>query len=152
MKVSEQGKDFIKSWEKCRLTAYLDSVGVWTIGWGRTTMVHKGDTCTQEQADEWFEEEIDAFANKVQALIYGEVCQNEFDALCSLAYNIGVAALGRSTLMKKLNQKDYLGAAEQFLVWNKGTVNGTLTVIAGLTNRRKSERKILKEAEYEMHD
>jgi lysozyme len=68
------------------------------------------------------------------------VTQNQFDALVSLTYNIGVGAIGGSTLIKKLNAKDYKGAAEQFLVWNKGRVNGVLQVIPGLTNRRIKEK------------
>lgn len=147
MKVSDCGKEFIKSFEGCRLRAYDDGVGVWTIGYGRTTNVQRGDIITQEQADEWFEEEIDQFANKVQALLLHDVSQNEFDALVSLAYNIGVGAFSRSTLLKRLNEKNYLQAAAQFDVWNKGGGQ----VMRGLVRRRAAERRIFESAEYEMN-
>jgi len=142
MKISERGKDLIKLFEGCRLKAYDDGVGVWTIGYGHTVGVKPGDEITQEQADEWFSEESEQFSNKVQVLVLVEVNQNQFDALVSLAYNIGVGALSRSTLLRKLNAGDYQGAAEQFDVWNRGGGK----VMLGLVRRREQERKLFEEA------
>jgi len=142
--VSDQGREFIKSWEGCRLKAYDDGVGVWTIGYGHTKGVKYGDECTQEQADAWFDEEIEQFGNQVNALVIPDVPQHQFDALVSLAYNIGVGAFSKSTLLKKLNDHDYLGAAEQFDVWNKG---GGMVMI-GLVRRRSAERNIFERATY----
>jgi lysozyme len=142
MKISERGKDLIKLFEGCRLTAYDDGVGVWTIGYGHTVGVKPGDEITQEQADEWFSEEAEQFSNKVQVLVMVEINQNQFDALVSLAYNIGVGALSRSTLLRKLNEGDYQGAAEQFDVWNRGGGK----VMLGLVRRREQERKLFEEA------
>jgi len=142
MKISERGKDLIKLFEGCRLKAYDDGVGVWTIGYGHTVGVKPGDEITQEQADEWFSEESEQFSNKVQVLVLVEVNQNQFDALVSLAYNIGVGALSRSTLLRKLNAGDYQGAAEQFDVWNRGGGK----VMIGLVRRREQERKLFEEA------
>ena len=142
MKISERGKDLIKLFEGCRLKAYDDGVGVWTIGYGHTVGVKPGDEITQEQADEWFSEESEQFSNKVQVLVLVEVNQNQFDALVSLAYNIGVGALSRSTLLRKLNAGDYQGAAEQFDVWNRGGRK----VMLGLVRRREQERKLFEEA------
>ena len=141
MKISERGKDLIKLFEGCRLKAYDDGVGVWTIGYGHTVGVKPGDEITQEQADEWFSEESEQFSNKVQVLVLVEVNQNQFDALVSLAYNIGVGALSRSTLLRKLNAGDYQGAAEQFDVWNRGGGK----VMIGLVRRREQERKLFEE-------
>ena len=142
MKISERGKDLIRLFEGCRLTAYDDGVGVWTIGYGHTAGVKPGDEITQEQADEWFSEEAEQFSNKVQVLVMVEINQNQFDALVSLAYNIGVGALSRSTLLRKLNEGDYQGAAEQFDVWNRGGGK----VMLGLVRRREQERKLFEEA------
>ena len=145
MKLSDKGKGFIKSWEACRLRAYDDGVGVWTIGYGRTTNVKPGDVCTQHQANEWFDEESSRFSNQVSALLLVDVTENQFDALVSLAYNIGVAAFSNSTLLRKLNDGDYQGAAEQFDVWNKGGGK----VMHGLVRRRAAERKIFESGVYE---
>jgi lysozyme len=145
LQISDAGVALIKQFEGLRLTAYLDSVGIWTIGYGTTVYpngkkVAKGDTCTEAQANEFKANDLKKFVPAVSSLIQVPVTQNQFDALVSLTYNIGVGAIGGSTLIKKLNAKDYKGAAEQFLVWNKGRVNGVLQVIPGLTNRRIKEK------------
>lgn len=147
MRTSNQGKDFIKSYEALRLAAYDDGVGVWTIGWGHTKGVKPGDTCTKEQSDAWFDEELETFENGVIALILQDVTQEQFDALCSLAYNIGLGAFSKSTLLRKLNAGDISGAAEQFDVWNRGGGK----VMLGLVKRRAGERKIFENGIYEMH-
>ena len=138
MTLSDAGKTIIKEFEGCRLRAYDDGVGVQTIGYGHTVGVKAGDTCTQGQADAWFDEESETFSNQVQALVLAEVTQNQFDALVSLAYNIGVSAFSRSTLLKRLNAGDYLAAAGQFDVWNKGGGK----VMVGLARRRAAERRL----------
>jgi len=138
MHISEAGKDLIKEFEGCRLKAYDDGVGVQTIGWGRTTNVSPGDTCTQEQADAWFDAEVEEFANYISLALQVAVSQNEFDAMVSLAYNIGTTAFVRSTLLKKLNARDFKGAAEQFDRWNQAGGSP----MAGLTRRRAAERKL----------
>jgi lysozyme len=145
LQISDAGVALIKQFEGLRLAAYLDSVGIWTIGYGTTVYpngkkVAKGDTCTEAQANEFKANDLKKFVPAVSSLIQVPVTQNQFDALVSLTYNIGVGAIGGSTLIKKLNAKDYKGAAEQFLVWNKGRVNGVLQVIPGLTNRRIKEK------------
>ena len=146
MKISERGKDLIRLFEGCRLTAYDDGVGVWTIGYGHTAGVKPGDEITQEQADEWFSEDCavasEQFSKNIQSIVKVEINQNQFDALVSLAYNIGVGALSRSTLLRKLNEGDYQGAAEQFDVWNRGGGK----VMLGLVRRREQERKLFEEA------
>lgn len=152
MQTSALGRQFIQSFEKCRLTAYVDAVGVLTIAWGRTTGVKAGDTCTQEQADDWFEEELHAFERAVEGLCHVPLSPRQFDALVSFAYNVGVGALGMSTLLRRLNEHNYVAASDQFQVWNKGTVNGKLQPLAGLTKRRLAEAKIFSFGIYEMHD
>lgn len=129
---------FIAKWEGCRLTAYQDVVGVWTIGYGRTTNVHQGDTCTQEQADAWLAEEVETFRRGVRGAVLVPLTDNQLAACTSLAYNIGLAAFRGSTLLRKLNDGDYQGAADQFLVWNKAGGR----VVQGLVNRRAAERDL----------
>ncbi len=152
MKLSSLGQQFIKSFEKCRLVAYPDAVGVWTIGWGHTGGVKKGDHCTQEQADAWFTSDVTVFERAVDRLVHLPVVQHQFDALGSFAYNAGIGALSMSTLLKRLNEHNYQSAANNFELWDKGMVDGRLVSIPGLTTRRRAERRIFLEGVYEMHD
>ncbi|PZQ78015.1 MAG: muraminidase [Variovorax paradoxus] len=134
--------DAIKEHEGLRLVAYLDSVGVWTIGYGDTGPdVVKGLTITKEGAEKRLRKRLVEFEGYVNTYVKVPLKQHQFDALVSLVYNIGPANFKTSTLLKKLNAGDYIGAADQFLVWNKGRVDGKLVVIKGLANRRAKERK-----------
>ncbi len=132
---SRAGLGLIKTSEGCKLSAYLCPAGHWTIGYGRTTNVKKGDTCTQAQADAWLLQEYDAFERKVRALLKVPVTENQLGALVSFAYNVGDGALGSSTLLRLLNAGDYAGAAAQFARWNKAAGKA----LAGLTKRRAAE-------------
>jgi lysozyme len=150
MDLGDKGTKLIKHFEKCRLTAYQDSKGVWTIGWGNTIYeddkpVKKGDTITQVNADKLFTAITKGFVADVTKLTKGVVLkQQQFDSLVSFAYNVGsdlnnngvAEGLGDSTLLKliKLNPKDPTIAGE-FLKWN---VSGG-KVLDGLTRRRKAE-------------
>ena len=141
--ISKTGIDLISSFEGIRLNAYDDGVGVWTIGIGTTiypngTKVKKGDKCTQEQALEYLQHDLKSFEKTVNDSVKVPLSQNQFDALVSLSYNIGSGAFKNSTLLKKLNAKDYAGAADQFLVWNKGGGK----VLKGLVRRRDAERAL----------
>ncbi|WEU69476.1 endolysin autolysin [Pseudomonas phage vB_PaeM_Ty] len=134
--------DAIKEHEGLRLVAYLDSVGVWTIGYGDTGPdVVKGLTITKEEAEKRLRKRLVEFEGYVNTYVKVPLKQYQFDALVSLVYNIGPTNFKTSTLLKKLNAGDYIGAADQFLVWNKGRVDGKLVVIKGLANRRAKERK-----------
>lgn len=132
---TRSGLSIIRQFEGCKLKAYLCPAGAWTIGWGRTTNVKRDDICSQEQADKWLVQEYDAFEKKVRALVKVPVTANQLGALVSFAYNIGTGALGSSTLLKKLNAGDYVGAAGQFARWNKAGGR----ILAGLTKRRAAE-------------
>lgn len=138
-----QNVDGIRGHEGLRLVAYLDSVGRWTIGYGDTGPdVVEGLTITKVQAEERLRKRLREFEGYVNRAVKVKLTQNQFDALVSLVYNIGPTNFNTSTLLRKLNASDYVGAADQFLVWNKGRVNGKLTVINGLTNRRHEEREL----------
>lgn len=143
MKISQVGIELISSFEDLKLNAYDDGVGVWTIGIGTTVYpngvkVKKGDKCTLEQAKEYFAHDLKRFESSVNNLVKVPLSQNQFDALVSLTYNIGQTAFSNSTLLKKLNAKDYQGAADQFPRWNKGGGK----VMKGLVRRREAERAL----------
>ena len=143
MKTSQVGIELISSFEDTKLQAYDDGVGVWTIGIGTTVYpngvkVKKDDKCTLDQAKEYFAHDLKRFEASVNNLVKVALTQNQFDALVSLVYNIGQTAFSNSTLLKKLNAKDYQGAADQFLRWNKGGGK----VMKGLVRRREAERAL----------
>lgn len=147
MKISEQGLRLIKRWEGCKLEAYLDPVKIPSIGYGCIVYpdgkkVRLGDRITQEQADAFLLHECQHRAEAISKLIAIDITQNQFDALLSLAYNIGEGAFAESTLLRRLNASDLQGAAEQFLAWNKATVNGVKIELSGLTNRRQDEKRL----------
>lgn len=143
MRVSENGINLIKQFEGCRLTAYQDSVGVWTIGYGWTQPVDgkpvgKGMTITQQKADDLLKQGVIQYENGVTNLVIVPLNQNQFDALVDFAYNLGVNALKESTLLKKLNAGDYAGAANEFTKWNKAGGKE----LAGLMRRREAEKSL----------
>lgn len=145
--LSENGKNLIKQFEGCRLSSYYDSVGVLTIGYGWTNFVdgqriYEGMTITQEKANELFDSGVIAYVNGVNDVLNVDLTQNQFDACVSLCYNIGISGYQNSGLVKKLNDGDIQGASNDFLLWNKGTVNGKLVEIQGLTNRRRKEKEL----------
>ena len=141
MSVSNKGVDLICEFEGKRLVAYDDGVGIWTIGFGTIkypngVRVKKGDTCTLEQAKDYMRHDLIEFEHTVNSSVKVPLNQNQFDALVSLAYNIGSNAFKSSTLVKKLNTGDYQGAADQFNVW----VNAGGKRMQGLANRRDKEK------------
>jgi len=139
MKVSKDCVDLVKVFEGFRSEAYKCPAGVWTIGYGHTLNVHPTDVITEGQASVLLQEELDEFADKVNKLLKIETSQAQFDALVSFAYNLGIASLQSSTLLKKHNVSDFLAAANEFLKWDKAKVNGKLTVLSGLSKRRRHE-------------
>ena len=124
----------MKQFEGFEAKAYKCPAGVWTIGYGHTLNVKPNDVITEAQASTLLEEELQDYAAKV-AKIVPTANQNQFDAMVSFAYNLGVNALGTSTLLKKHLAGDYKGAQAEFLRWDKA--NGK--VLAGLTKRRHQE-------------
>lgn len=143
MHVSPSGIDLICNFEGKRLVAYDDGVGVWTIGFGTTIYpngikVKKGDVCTEAQAKAYMAHDLKKFELAVSNVVTVPLSQNQFDALVSLAYNIGTNAFKNSTLVKKLNAGDIRGAANQFDVW----VNAGGKRMQGLVNRRAKEKAL----------
>lgn len=141
-KTSEVGKSLIKSHEGFRAEAYVCPAGVVTIGYGTTTIngnsVTLGTKITTDEADQFLEEDLKIFEDAVNNLVRVNLNQNQFDALVSFVYNVGVGNFKKSTLLKKLNAGDYLNASSEFLKWNRGGGK----VLKGLSNRRKAEQQL----------
>ena len=125
MKMSDQGRKLLMDREGCRLKAYKDSVGVWTIGVGHTSAagppkVRSGDQITQAQADHIFADDVREFEDGVERLLDGKPIEpHQFDAFVSLAYNIGLGAFAGSTALRKFLEGAHGHAAEAILLWNK---------------------------------
>lgn len=149
MQISDNGLKQIKKHEGISIKAYYDQVGKPTIGYGNTFYengrpVRMGDVITMERAEKLLRFTVDTiFSVAVNSLISKPVNQNQFDALVSFAYNVGVGALAGSTLLKKINaDPDDPTIAGSFAQWNKGRVNGKLVPLKGLTNRRIEEAEL----------
>ena len=138
LSISPAGRALIESFEGLKLEAYQDCRGIWTIGYGHTGCVKEGDTCTQAQADAWQASDAAFVANVLNSQLAVEVSQNQFDALGSLAYNIGVGHFLASTLFALLQKGDFAGAAEQFEKWS--FANGKW--VDGLHRRRLAEKQM----------
>ena len=132
----------ISQYEGFRSEAYLDIGGIPTIGYGSTEDVKLGDRIDEKVARRRLIEEVrDVYGKAILKCVKVPLHQSEYDAYVSLTYNIGTGAFCSSTLVKKLNQEDYVGACEQIKRWNK--VQGK--VVQGLVNRREKEYKMCKE-------
>lgn len=141
-KTSSHGVELLKHFEGLRLHAYLCSANVPTIGYG-TTMhngkpVRLGMVWTKTQAEEALLKDLIQFENVVNKLVKVSINQKMFDALVCFVYNVGAGAFEKSTLLKKLNSKEYDEVPEQFLRWDKAGGK----VVRGLTLRRDAEKDL----------
>lgn len=137
--VNDAGVALVREFEGCRLDAYRCPAGIPTIGYGATGPdIRMGMVWTQEQADARLVEDLARFADGVERLVEVDLSDNQFAAIVSFAYNVGLGALAGSTLLRKLNAGDYEGAADQFPRWNKGGGR----VLPGLVRRRAAERDL----------
>jgi lysozyme len=135
---SDRGLEKTKEFEGLRLTAYQDSGGVWTIGYGHTGSAKPGMTITQEKADELLRLDVHWAVSCVNNAVTVPVNQNQFDALVDFTFNIGCGAFRNSTLLRRLNAKNYAEAAEEFTRWK--FVKGV--EVAGLLRRREADKKL----------
>lgn len=138
MIISQAGIDHIKSFESCRLKAYLCPANVWTIGYGHTAGVKPGDQISQMQAERYLKADLVSVEQDVQKIVRVPLTQGQFDALVSFAFNCGTRALSTSTLLRKLNQCDYDGAAQEFSRW----VYANGKRLGGLERRRGLEKRM----------
>lgn len=154
MKTSTKGRKFIERFEGLILQAYDDAgdhivpvggkaIGTLTIGYGHTNAagaptVTPGMSITQAQADSILASDLRSVEADVNRLVKVPISQNQYDALVSFHFNTG--SLGKSSLLTALNNKDYTTAADKFMLYTSGRVNGQLVQMAGLTRRRAAEK------------
>lgn len=137
--------NIIKRHEGLRLTAYLPTPNdKWTIGYGHTKTAHSGMKITEAGAEELLRQDLGWVERVISKYIKVPLTQNQYDSLASLIFNIGEGNFSKSTVLKRLNSKDYKGAADAFLMWNKqkNKSTGKLEVLNGLTKRRNEEREL----------
>jgi len=156
MKTSQNGRNLIESFEGLILQSYDDYNdhivhsgdtvhGTLTIGYGHTNAagpphINIGDVFTQTQADETLSNDLHKVESQVESLVKAPLNQNQYDALISFQYNTG--ALGHSSILTVLNEKDYDTAADRLLLYDKQTIHGVAHVVAGLVRRRQAERTL----------
>lgn len=142
MKISQAGIDLIKSFEGVRLEAYADPATggePFTVGVGHTgPEIHDGMTITEEQADAYLASDLERFERCVNEALMVDVTQAQFDAMCSLAFNIGCGNFNRSSILRYTNEGQPEKAKEAFALWNKANKK----VMAGLTRRRAAEAEM----------
>lgn len=137
--------DAIKDHEALRLTAYLPTKNdVWTIGWGHTKTAKQGMVITEAQAEQLLRDDLVWVEAAIDRMVKAPITQNQRDALGSLIFNIGATNFSKSTVLRKLNAKDYKGAADAFLMWDKqkDKQTGQMVALRGLTRRRQQERDL----------
>jgi len=138
-RINDAGLNLIKEFEGCKLTAYICPAGVLTIGYGSTgPHVVPGMTITQEEAETLLRDDLRRFEEGVEQLVEVPLNDNQFSALVSFAFNLGLGALSGSTLLRLLNEGNYAAVPAQLARWNKSGGK----VLAGLTRRREAEGKL----------
>ncbi len=146
LSVIPEAVNLIKNFEGFRSSAYIDTSGLPVIGYGQTKVngstVTLGQYITQSQADTALEQELYHIQQLVLSHVKVDLNPYQLGALTSLVYNAGAVILKDSTLIRKLNAGDYIGAAKEFIRWNKANQGGNLVVYPGLTKRRLAEQKL----------
>lgn len=138
MIVSDKAIALIKDFESLQLKAYLCPANIWTIGYGHTRNVKQGDEISVYQAERYLRADLVQFEQDVNRLVRVPLTQGQYDALISFVFNVGCRAFSTSTLLKKLNSRDYDGAANEFARWKfaKGRA------LPGLERRRLLEKRL----------
>ncbi len=142
MRTNLAAQAIIKFYEGLRLTAYLDSVGIPTIGYGHIHGVKMGDVWTLERAETEFQQDVGQVEELVLRLLEVPVSDNQLSAMVSFTYNLGIVNFHSSTLLKRVNAFDFAGAADEFLKWDKAGGQ----VLSGLSKRRIAERALFMSA------
>lgn len=142
MNLSQNGINLIKKFEGFKADAYQDGGGVWTVGYGTTFIygrhVIKGDHLDEPAAQDYMIKTANGFLQSVSSFIKVQLTQNQIDAIACFIYNLGVDQFENSTLLRKLNAKDFQGAADQFSRW----IYDNGQVVQGLIRRRAAERSL----------
>ena len=144
MKISEDGLELIKKFEGCETTAYQDSVGVWTIGFGHTKGVEEGQTCSIEDAESMLADEMDEYEGYINNMVKVELQQHEFDALVAWVYNLGPTNLSESTMLKVLNGGQFDRVPDEMNRWTRAGGK----ILEGLVRRRQAESLMFQDLDW----
>ncbi|MDB9525987.1 lysozyme [Oscillatoria sp. CS-180] len=147
--INADGLRIVKDFEGLELRAYQDSVGVWTIGYGHTSMagqpdVYPGMTITEAEAERILQRDLNLFEQGVEDALTINTNSDQFSAMVSFSFNVGLGAYRDSTLLRKHNAGDFAGAANEFLRW----VFAGGQRLAGLERRRDAERALYLSQDY----
>ncbi len=141
-----QALEIIREFEGFREQAYIDTDGTPVIGYGLSKVdgrkVQLGDRISVAQANATLRKQVLHLQEQIKSMVKVDLNSNQLSALSSFAFNVGINGVKRSTLLKKLNAGDYVGAANEFPRWNKAHVRGQLVPLAGLTRRREAEKQL----------
>jgi len=140
MRVTAEGIALIRRCEGFRATAYRDAVGVWTVGYGHTSMagppaVTAGLTVSRAEAEAILARDVESFARGVAGAIRTEINDRQFSALVSFAYNVGLANFHRSSVLKAVNAGDFAAVPRRLQLWTRAGDK----VLPGLVTRRAAE-------------
>ncbi len=140
MKITHEGLALIKQFEGFRSAAYRDAVGVWTIGFGHTSMAGKPEVTaslkiSREEASEILRKDVEMFSKGVTAEIRVPVSDAQFSALVSFAYNVGLGNFRNSSVLAAINRRDFEIVPRRLALWNKAGGQ----VLPGLVKRRAAE-------------
>lgn len=150
MRISQKGIDLIKYFTECNLSSYYNTANVLAIGYGHTGKdVKRNMKITQEQAEALLQNDLAHVEYMLNVRFVGDLKlkQNQYDAVCSFVYSIGVHAFLKSTMFALLMKKDYENASNQFARWNKVIKDGRKEVSQKLTTRRVAEKELFDIAE-----
>lgn len=145
-KPTSEAVTLIKEFEGFESRAYIDTDGTPVIGYGLSRVAGKpvrvGDRISPQQADLALNNHLQEIYRELDRIVKVRLSDRQLGALASIAFNVGTNAIERSTLIEKINHRDYVGAADEFLRWDKANVNGRLLQLPGLTRRRQAERQL----------
>ncbi len=139
---TKAGYDLIKEREDLRLDAYQGPSGKWTIGWGHTQSAEPGLSISRREAVDLLQQDVKYTEEHVLRMLEVPVNQNEFNALVSFAFNVGITRFRRSSVLRELNAGNRHAAADAFLLWTKIRINGELRESSYLVKHRTAEREL----------
>lgn len=141
--IGAAGVSLIQTSEGYVPKTYRDPVGIPTSCWGHTGPdVRMGQTLTRDQCEALLGRDIVSHVQGVKSCVRVPLNVNQMDAVVSFTFNVGVNKFCNSTMARKLNARDYVGAAGEFPKWRYGTVNGRTVVLPGLVTRRAAEQRL----------
>jgi len=142
MRTGETGLNLIKGYEGLRMSAHYAPNEEWTVGYGHTSTARHGMSVTEGDAERLLKDDVRPIEQLIADTVRAPLNQNEHDALVSLIFNIGEENWKRSTVLRKLNAGDKIGAANAFEQWSKAYVNNELVTLDGLVRRRAAEKSL----------